>query len=224
MSESLPAYRRAFNYLQEAKATIAGSLGILAVNLMYGDSLVVHSDDPITKQLEMAVPSAFGTPDATGNAVLDFAGVTGYTLISLEAARRTTSLQALAAMGVSAQLVSCGTDALVDQTGWIAGATDSGSSAMGMAWMTKVLLDRTASAEDKTKKRRWKMATTALVGSLTLGAYLWLGDDGKLDMISHGSAFAVGVAGYKLGAWRKRHQQEDAVSPALNFNPELESI
>lgn len=224
MSETLPFHRRAFNYVQEAKATIAGSMGILAVNLLYGDSLVVHSDDPVTKQMEMAVPSAFGTPDATGNKVLDFAGVTGYTLISLEAARRTTSLGSLAAMGVGAQLASCGADALVDQTGWITNATDSGSSAMGMAWMTKVLLDRTASAKNETKKRRWQIATTALVGSLTLGAYLWLGDDGKLDMISHGSAFAVGVAGYKLGAWRKAHKLGTTTPEARDFSPELEAI
>jgi hypothetical protein len=196
------------------------SLGIIATNLMCGDSLVVHSDDPLEKQMAMAFPSAFGTPDATGVKALDLAGVTATTLISFEAARRTTSLGSLAAMGISAQFAGCGADALVDQTGWVENATDSGSSAMGVAWMTKFLLDRIESAEDETKKRRWKIATAAYAGAMTLGAYILLGDDGKLDMVSHGSALVVGAVAYGIDAWRKRRTEVVPLA-ATELSPEL---
>lgn len=212
-------YRRAFNYLRDAKTTVAMSMGIVATNFIFGDSLVVHSDDSIEKQMEMALPSAFGTPDATGVKALDFAGVTATTLISLEAARSTTSPGSLAVMGLSAQAASCGADALVDQSGWITNATDSGSSAMGVAWMTKFLLDRTASTEDETKRRRWKAATAVYIGAMTLGAYVLFGDDGKLDMVAHGSAVVVATTAYQLGAWRKKRKQE--IAPSLTTEPTL---
>jgi len=208
-------YHRVLDRLKDAKLTIGASLSMVAINLMYGDSLVVNSTDSLAKQMEMALPSAFGTPDATGVDVLDFGGSAAFTMAGLEAARRTTPLDELAVTAISAQMISCGTDALIDQTGLIHNATDVGSSAIGVAWAMKFLLDRTANAEDETAKRRWKAATVVFAGTLTLGAYAFLGgDDGKLDMISHASAFAVGAAAYKFGTWRRHHNGD---TPSQEF-------
>jgi hypothetical protein len=208
MSENLPAYRRAFNYMRDAKVTVSMTLGLLATDLILGDSIAVHSDDSFGRQMEMAIPSAFATPDVTGNDAFDFALVTGNTAISLEAARRTTSYKVLGATAIGAQLASSSADALVDQTNWVSNSTaDVGSSAIGVAWATMFLLDRTASAENETNHKRWKGATALFMGSMTLGALIVMGgDDGKLDMLSHGSAIAIGAIAYRFGAWRKQYK------------------
>lgn len=221
--ENRTIYRRAIDYLKDAKVTVAAALGLVAVNLVYGDSLAVHTSDPLTKQLEMAIPSAFGTPDGIGIKELDFAGATGLTLATLEAARRTTPLRELAATAISAQMISCGTDALIDQTGLIGNTVDVGSSSIAAAWGTKFLLDRAVSAEDETKRRRWKLGAAAFASIMTFGAYVFLGgDDGKIDMISHGSALAVGVAAYRFGTWRNTHRNKANAPPlSLRLNSEI---
>jgi hypothetical protein len=216
--ENRTIYRRAIDRLKEAKITIVGTIGIVAVNLMYGDSLAVNTGDSIPKQLKMAIPSAFGTPHATGVDVLDFGGVTALTAASLEAVRRTTPLRELVPLAVSAQMISCGTDALISQTDMVGNTLDVGSSAIATAWMAKFLLDRSASAEDETTRRRWKLGAAAFAGTMTFGAWAFLGgDDGKLDLISHTSALAVGAIAYRFGSWRKNHKQ-DATS---SLNPKM---
>lgn len=223
MSETSPLYRRAFDRLKDAKVTVVAALGTVAINVMYGNSLMVDSTEPVAKQLEMAIPSAFGTPTATGVWALDFGGCTGLTMATLEAARRTTSVPELAATAVSAQVISCGTDALIDQTGLIGNTTDVGSSAIAVAWGTKFFLDRIASAEDETKRRRWQLGGAAFAGALTLGAYAFLGgDDGKLDMISHCSALAVGAVAYRVSAWRKEHREDMPL--LVNSGPSSETV
>lgn len=208
-------YRRVFDYLKDAKLTVSTTLGFVAINVMYGDRLVVHSSDPLERQLEMAIPSAFGTPDATGVRVLDFGGVTALTMATLEASRRTTPVRELVPIAVGAQVVSCGTDALVDQTGVVGDTMDVGSSAIAVAWGTKFFLDHIASAEDETSRRRWKLGAAAFASTLTLGAYVFLGgDDGKLDLISHCSALAVGATAYRFGSWRRDYTSKDARSSA----------
>ena len=219
--EERTIFRRTIDYLKDAKVTVVAALGLVAVNVMYGDSLTVHTSDPLVRQLEMAVPSAFGTPDATGVGALDFGGVTTLTLTTLEVARRTTSLRELAAIAISAQMVSCGTDALIDQTGLIGNTTDVGSSAIAMALGTKFLLDRVVSADSENTRRLWRLGAAAYAAAMTLGAYAFLGgDDGKLDMISHCSALAVGAVAYRLGAWRRDHRKK--APPVIDFglNPE----
>jgi hypothetical protein len=208
--ENRTIYRRAFDRLKDAKLTVAGTVGIVAVNMMCGDSnLVVHSGDSIAKQMEMAIPSAFGSPEATGFKVLDFGGVTAFTAASLEATRRTTSVPELGAIAISAQVVSAGTDALADQVGLVQNTLDVGSSSIAVAWGTKFFLDHIASAEDETTRRRWKMGAAAFAGTLTFGAWAFLGgDDGKLDLISHTSALAVSAIAYRFGSWRRDHKQE----------------
>ncbi len=218
MSETLPLYRRAFNYIKDAKLTVTTALGMTAINLMCGDSLVVDSSDPIAKQMEMAIPSAFGTPDATGVRALDFGGCTALTLSTLEAARRTSTIPELGATAVSAQMISCGTDALVDQTGLVGDTLDVGSSAVAVAFGTKFFLDHIASAEDETKRRRWQLGGAAFAGALTFGAYAFLGgDDGKLDLISHSSALVVGAVAYRFGSWRKEHKEDSSETLRTNL-------
>ena len=103
MSETSPLYRRVFDRLKDAKVGISTTLGMVAINLMCGDSnLSVYSDESLKKQLEMAVPSAFATPDTTGVKALDFGSVAVLMGASVEAARRTTSYTGIAATALSA--------------------------------------------------------------------------------------------------------------------------
>ncbi len=197
-------YRRAIDRVRDAKVTVAGTLGLVAVNVMYGDSLAVHSTDSFGRQMQMAIPSAFGTPHATGIRALDFGGVTAFTAAGLEAARRTTTLPELGAVAVTAQMVSCGTDAIV--SGVVPGfdTLDVGSSAMSVAWITKFMLDRAYSAEDDTKRRRWRLGMAAFAGAMTVGTYGILGgDNGAMNIVAHGSAMTVGAVAYRFGKWRR---------------------
>lgn len=199
-----PLMRRAIDRIKDAKVTVAGTLGLIAVNVMYGDSLAVHSTDSFGRQMEMAIPSAFGTPHATGVRVLDFGGVTAFTAAGLEAARRTTTLAELGAIAATAQVVSCGSDAIVSRLDPTFDTLDVGSSAMSAAWITKFMLDRAYSADDATTRRRWQLGVAAFAGVMTAGTYAFLGgDNGAMNIVAHGSAMTVGAVAYRFGRWRR---------------------
>ncbi len=208
MSETLPSYKRAWEHLKAAKMTASAGLGLLATNLLCGSDLIIHSNEPFGEQMEKALPSAAATPDVTGYAPIDFSVVTGNFLVSMEAARRTTPLSELAATATGGQIASCTTDALADQTGWVNSAADAGSSGMAVAVAAKFLCDKIASAEDDAIRRRWKIGAAAYAAVMTFCAFLVVGgEDAKLDMLSHSSAIAVGIAAHRLGTRRKNHQK-----------------
>lgn len=199
-----PFVRRAIDRVKDAKVTVAGTLGLIAVNVMYGDSLAVQSTDSLGRQMAMAVPSAFGTPQATGVRVLDFGGVTAFTATGLEMARRTTTLTELGAIAATAQIVSCGSDTIVSRIDPTFDTLDVGSSAMSAAWITKFMLDRAYSADDATTRRRWRLGAAAFAGVMTVGTYAFLGgDNGAMNIVAHGSAMTVGAVAHRFGRWRK---------------------
>lgn len=199
-----PLMRRAIDHIKDAKVTVAGTLVLTAVNIMYGDSLAVHSTDSFGRQMEMAIPSAFGTPHATGVRVLDFGGVTAFTAAGLEAARRTTTLSELGAIAATAQMVSCGSDAIVSRLDPTFDTLDVGSSAMSAAWITKFMLGRAYSADDATTRRRWQLGVAAFASVMTAGTYAFLGgDNGAMNIVAHGSAMTVGAVAYRFGRWRR---------------------
>lgn len=199
-----PLMRRAIDRIKDAKVTVAGTLGLIAVNVMYGDSFAVHSTDSFGRQMEMAIPSAFGTPQATGVRVLDFGGVTAFTAAGLEAARRTTTLTELGAIAATAQVVSCGSDAIVSRLDSTFDTLDVGSSAMSTAWITKWMLDRAYSANDPLSRRRWQLGVAAFASVMTVGTYAFLGgDNGAMNIVAHGSAMTVGAIAYRFGRWRR---------------------
>jgi hypothetical protein len=209
MSESLPLYRRAYDRLRESATTINATLGLLAMNAILGDSIAVHSNDPIAKQMEDTLPAAFLTPEITGNRPIDVGIVTAFSAVSVEAARRTSTVGEMAVTAVGGEVVSSGVDAIVGQTGWTGDVIDRGPSSAGVAIGARFFLDKIAAAETPAAKRGWKIAGGVFAGALTLGAFVVVGgDDGKMDMISHGSALFVGLAAHKIGARRKVKQQE----------------
>lgn len=201
---TMPRMRRAIDCIKDAKVTVAGTLGLIAVNVMYGDSLAVHSTDSFGRQMQMAISSAFGTPQATGVRVLDFGGVTAFTAARLEAARRTTTLTELGAIAVAAQMVSCGSDAIVSRLDSTFDTLDVGSSAMNTAWITKWMLDRAYSADDPLSRRRWQLGVAAFASVMTVGTSAFLGgDNGAMNIVAHGSAMTVGAVAYRFGRWRR---------------------
>lgn len=142
--------------------------------------------------------------------------------VSIEAARRTSTLKELGVIAVGAQIASCATDAVADRT-WLTVAQraqeDVGFSAISVALLAKYLLDRSSSAETTTKSRCWKLGALVLAGFMVGGMYLIDGNNGgKLDVTAHGAGFMVGVIGYQLGKWRKQHL-DTPPSLGLQSNP-----
>lgn len=205
MQEVPSVYHRTVDYLKNAKAMVALSMGMLAINVMSGTSLEIHSDTPATKQLELALPSAFIAPQATSSDTLNYLGLVLVAGAGLETARRTTSTKGLIATGVGAQIASCGADALVDQTGLIHNEIDVGFSGITVAWLTKFMLDKSLSAETLSKKRLWKLGLGAMAVFMSAGAYVVDRHGADLDVVSHAAGIAVGALAYRLGTWRKEH-------------------
>src|ERR1700751_3409257 len=104
MSEKTPMYRRAYDRVREAKTTVNVMLGLVAMNVILGDSISVHSNDSIAKQMEDSIPAAFLTPEITGNRPLDVGIVTAFSGVAVEAGRRTSTIPEMAATALGGEL------------------------------------------------------------------------------------------------------------------------
>jgi hypothetical protein len=184
-----------------ASTAMAVTTMVLA-NTVDRSALVVHANDPLSKQAELALPSALPAPSLGDyGRTMNVGTQIATTVVSFEAARTTSGVGELVGTAVVAQVASCGADAAVERIGWLTQAEraqeDVGFSAIGTAWFTKFLLDRAHISKDR--GRRWLAATAAFTGTVAIGLPLYEGSQGgKLDAISHTAGLAVGFLAHKL--------------------------
>jgi hypothetical protein len=203
---------RAWDVAKNARMSVLVSAGMLLANVVDPDALSMHADASIGERARMAIPSALPAPEITGNQPFDISIAIGATVVGLESVRRTSTAKEIVAMGFGAQVLSCALDAGVEQTGWLDKAEgiqeDVGFSAIGTAWFSKFLLDRSTSAKSKKESLLWKAGFVAFAGAVTVGAYLVEGSNGgKLDMVAHFGGLVVGALAHRLGKWRKTHKE-----------------
>ena len=201
------------NKLADFRVTAAVTIGLIFANAFNNDPLIVRGNDSLAKKAALALPSALPAPDISGNRLADIGLEIGTSAISIEAARRTSTLKELGTVAVGAQLSACAVNALVENGSWLnqteKSQEDIGFSAISVAWFTKFLLDRSASSENNRSKNLWRASAALFAGAMTVGAYFVENNNGgKLDMLSHGAGITVGVLGYLFGHWRKAHKSE----------------
>ena len=172
---------------------------------------MVYANDPFSTQAERSLQSALPTPVMTGNLLADFAIQASETILTTEIVRRTSSARQLLGSAIVSQLLSCGVDALVERTGWLSAAErmqpDVGFSAISAAWLSKFFLDRADRARTPLRKNLWRAGMAVYGGTITVGYYFLNGPNGgKLDLTSHATGVAVGMAAYALGRRKQRNQ------------------
>lgn len=206
MSEHTGAIERLGITFRQLYVTAMVDGGILMANILDRNGMVVHADDALLKQTELAFPSALPIPQLKGpegyaNAAVDL----GSTSISLLAAQRTSSIKGLAATAVGAQAAGCAVDAIADRSGWLThtelSQEDVGFSSISVAWFTKFLLDK--ASRSKERATAWYTGLTVFVGTVPIGLPLYEGSQGgKLDATSHAAGLGVGLLAYKIGNWK----------------------
>ncbi|HEV2412846.1 MAG TPA: hypothetical protein VGS28_03500 [Candidatus Saccharimonadales bacterium] len=203
---------RIYEYLKEAQLSL-GVCALMAVTNALdrsGAGMMVYANSPLSEQAIRALPSALPTPVTTGNLPVDIAIQAAETFVTAEVARRTSSAKQLLGGAVAAQVLSCSVDAAVERTGWLNAAErmqpDVGFSAISAAWLTKFFLDRAERAKTPLRKGLWRLGMAAYAGTITLGYYFMdRASGGKLDLTSHASGIAVGVAMHALGKQPDNH-------------------
>ena len=183
-----------------ASATLVATTMILA-NSVDNSALVVHDNDSLARQAELALPSALVAPDFTNNQGLSTATQVSLSVAAIEAARTTTSFKGLMATGAAAQLASCGIDSAIERSGAIGNVNhqerDLGFSAIYTALFTKFVLDRSKASQNN--RRAWLGGAVALAGALVAGPLLVEGKQtGILDASSHLAGIAVGAIAHYI--------------------------
>lgn len=191
---------------EHLRVTATVSAGILLANLLDRESMVVHANDPLSKQAALALPSALPSPELNGpgHLAMDTAvqiGTAAGSLLAVQS-RNNTPLKEVAAMALTAQVGACAVDAAVERSGWLTAAErtqeDVGFSAISVAWFTKFLLDR--ANQSTAHARRWYAGLAVFAGTFVGLTPLYEGSQGgKLDATSHAAGLAAGYLGYKFG-------------------------
>jgi hypothetical protein len=186
--------------------TVVAVTTMVLANTVDRNLLVVHANDPLSKQAGLALPSALPAPSLGdyGRSV-NVGTQIATTVVSFEAARSTSSPAELAGTALAAQVASCGADAAVERTGWLTQAEraqeDVGFSAISTAWFTKFLLDRAQRSTDN--GRLWLTSAGVFAGTVVIGLPIYEGSQGgKLDAVSHSAGLAVGIIAHKLSRRR----------------------
>lgn len=204
------AYEYTRNAVREPYITASVSLGLLMAELGPRSAMVVHADDPLAKQMELALPSALPTPEMTGSRPVDTALHIGLTGASLEIARRTSSRRELLTSAVGAQALACAAGAGVERSGWLNSTEraqeDVGFSSIFTAWFTKYLFDRWSQAKTPREKLRYVGGMAAGAGAI-VGLALMDSKGAKLDLTAHFSGAFTGWAAHMRGGARQEVKQ-----------------
>ena len=202
-------------YWQNAKAfyerihisTMMLATSMILANSVDRSALVVHADDALLRQAELAIPSALLTPNMGDyDKLVGVGSQIGLTVISAECARDTTGPVELAGTALVAQIASSGADAAVERIGWLSHAEraqeDVGFSAIYVAWFTKFLFDKAQASEHH--RHSWIAGIGAFAVMAVIGLPLSEGSQGgKLDAVAHTTSLAVGFLAHRLSERRK---------------------
>jgi hypothetical protein len=196
------------------------SLGIFMVDTLAHNAAVLQTGAGIGERALGTVPSAFVASELSDDILgeserqFDVAIDVGSISTAIILARQTTGIKETAAIALSAQILSSVADGAAAEGNMLSKAEmsqqDVGSSAITCALLAKYLLDKTTAAENERQHRRWAAATTAFVGSLTVGASLIDRKNGTTDLISHSVGILTGLAASKIGATRRSNNDAAA--------------
>ncbi len=218
---SLENYTRYIRLVKDRADSLVLAGGMLMANLLDPEALSVHVNTPLIKQAALSISSALPAPDIYPNSpgYLNIPWQVGYSVLSLEFARKTASRKQIGAVALGSQIAASAADYAIGQTGFINAAEraqpNNGASAMAIAILVMSALDRARTASSTRARYLWNIGTLGFVSSMTAGAYLVEGRNGaKLDLVAHSLGAAVGAGGFMWQSHKnKRRQNYKSANP-----------
>jgi|GEM_PF-5436130 len=191
-----------------AREALIVSLGIFIVDSFAHNAAAVSSSAGIAERTLDAIPSAFVAPELSDDVLskpvhqLDVAFDASTLSAAVIISRQTSSLKEMAAVSLTAQVLSSVADGAAAD-GRLLSKTemsqqDVGSSAITSALITKYLLDKRADAPSEKQRRAWSATTGLFLGSVTLGAAMLDRKNGTTDLISHSVGALTGAIASSL--------------------------